>query len=171
MKSVNAIMLALILAAAGGSLYAWYMLRSKTPKSWNSTAMRASYVSAQLREVDTAHASLMLSYELTNTTDRDYRLADGPDFVAMSRLKSDQSLSSQEDIHLSYPAFLPAGQRARIALEVRHPFLWPEDNDPAMASKLKTFVNQRLSDTGEFVLFDEASRYQIDFPSGWRELQ
>ena len=132
---------------------------------------RARYVSAQLREVDPAHASLLLSYELTNTTNRDYRLSDSPGLVAMSRLKSDHSLSALEDIHLSFPTFLPARQRARVTLEVRHSFLWPEDNDPAMAAKFKAFVNQRLSDTDQFVLFDENSRYQIEFPSGWNELQ
>ncbi len=35
----------------------------------------------------------------------------------MSRLASDGTLSSQEDVRLGYPTFLPAGQKARVALE------------------------------------------------------
>jgi hypothetical protein len=161
----------LVVVAALGSWYAWYFVRSRSVRDWNAEAIRATYVSAQLREIDPMHASLLLSYDVANGTNADYRLADGPNFVAMSRLKSDHTLSALEDVHLSYPTFLPARQRARIALEVRHPFAWPEDNDPALQNKLKIFVNQRLADTEEFVLFDQSARYQIAFPSGWQELQ
>jgi hypothetical protein len=113
---------------------------------------------------------LLLYYNLENDTDTDYRLSDGTGLVIMSRLKSDGSLSSEEQVRLSYPTFLPARQRARIALEILHPFDWPSDNDPARQEKLKVFVNQRLAGVDEFVLFDEANRCQIEFPRGWQDL-
>jgi hypothetical protein len=163
------LMLALAAAAAGS--YILGASGNKRPTTWNSSAIQARYIDAQLRETDPEHASLLLTYELKNTTGLDSRLADGPNYVVMSRLRADHSLSSQEDIRLGYPTFLPAGQSARIALELRHPFSWPAENDPAMQSKLKEFVNQRLVEVEAFVLFDQADHYQIEFPSGWQELR
>ena len=139
-------------------------------KRWNTSAMAASYVSAQLKEIDAENASLLLSYDVENKTDLDYRLSDISGTVVMSRLKSTSSLSSQEDIRLSYPTFLPARQRTRVELQVQHPFVWPAENDPAFQDKLKDFVNQRLADVDELVLFDQSDRFQIRFPGGWQEL-
>ncbi|HEX8766064.1 MAG TPA: hypothetical protein VF740_12940, partial [Candidatus Acidoferrum sp.] len=75
----------------------------KPPKeahsAWNGEGIKATYIAAQLREVDKAHCSLILSYDLSNQTDLDYRLTDGPGVVIMSRLKADGSLSQEESIH------------------------------------------------------------------------
>lgn len=137
---------------------------------WNRDGIKASYVAAQLREVDKAHSSLVLSYDLSNQTDLDYRLTEGPAVVIMRRLKGDGSLSQEESIHLSYPVFLPAKQRARMAIEISRDFPWPRE-DSHYEEKLKEFVKQRLSDIRGFVLFDEASHSQIDLPAAWPELQ
>src|SRR5277367_4602084 len=98
MQGKRLIAFVLVLAAATGSLYGWYAVREKGKKDWDAMAIRASYVGAQLRETDSDHASLLLTYELTNNTDFDARFEDGPNFTVMSRLNSDRSLSSQEDI-------------------------------------------------------------------------
>ena len=137
---------------------------------WNREGIKAAYVAAQLREVDKAHSSLILSYDLSNLTDLDYRLTDGTGLVIMSRLKGDGSLSQEESIHLSYPVFLPARQRARLAIEISRAFPWPRE-DSHYEEKLKEFVKQRLSDVRGFVLFDEASHSQIDLPAAWPGLQ
>lgn len=137
---------------------------------WNREGIKATYVAAQLREVDKAHSSLILSYDLKNLTDMDYRLTEGAGVVIMSRLKGDGSLSQEESIHLSYPVFLPARQRARLAIEISRAFAWPRE-DSHYEEKLKEFVKQRLSDVKGFVLFDEASHSQIDLPAAWPELQ
>jgi hypothetical protein len=158
------------LAIGAGASYIWLTSTAKQPTNWNSGAIQAKYIGAQLKETDAEHASLVLTYEIRNTTGLDSRLADGPNFVVMSRLRADHSLSSQDDIRLSYPTFLPAGQSARVALEVRHPFSWPAENDPTFQNKLKELVNQRLGEVEAFVLFDQADHYQIEFPSGWQEL-
>lgn len=146
----------------------------KPPKEaragWNGEGIKATYVAAQLREVDKAHCSLILSYDLSNQTDSDYRLTDGSGVVIMSRLKGDGSLSQEESIHLSYPVFLPARQRARLAIEISRPFSWPRE-DSHYEEKLKEFVKQRLSDVRGFVLFDEARHTQIDLPAAWPQLQ
>lgn len=146
----------------------------KPPKEarsvWNGEGIKASYIAAQLRQVDKGHCSLILSYDLSNQTDLDYRLTEGPGVVIMSRLKTDGSLSQEESIHLSYPVFLPARQRARLAIEISRAFPWPRE-DSHYEEKLKEFVKQRLSDVKGFVLFDAASHTQIDLPAAWPQLQ
>ncbi|HKW32809.1 MAG TPA: hypothetical protein VJN92_07375 [Candidatus Acidoferrum sp.] len=146
----------------------------KPPKEvrtgWNREGIKAAYVAAQLREIDNTHSALILSYDLRNLTDLDYRLVDGAGVVIMSRLKGDGSLSQEESVHLSYPVFLPAKQRARLAIEISRAFPWPRE-DSRYEEKLKEFVKQRLGDVRGFVLFDEASHCQIDLPAAWPELQ
>jgi hypothetical protein len=137
---------------------------------WNSDAITATYMGAQLRETSASDTVLFLAYELQNNTNKDYRLSDGSGYVVMSRVKPDGSLSSQEPVRLSYATFLPAHQRARLALEIQHPFHWPADNDPQLSKELADFITQRLSDVDGFVLFDQADRCEIDFPSSWQRL-
>jgi len=143
----------------------------RSPKPWNPSAITASYVGAQLRQLDSDNAALYLAFEVQNHTDSDYQLADGPGALVMSRLRADGSLSSQQQVRLSYPTFLPARQRARVALEIPAPFGWPEDGDPSFQDKLRDFVNQKLADVQAFVLFDQADRFDIEFPNGWQELR
>jgi hypothetical protein len=173
MQAIKVIAASLVLALVigAGASYMWLSSSAKRSTSWNSGAIQAKYLGTQLKETDAEHASLVLTYEIKNTTALDSRLADNPNFVVMSRLKADHSLSSQDDIRLSYPTFVPAGQSARVALEVRHPFNWPAENDPAFQNKLKELINQRLGEVEAFVLFDQADHYQIEFPNGWQELR
>jgi hypothetical protein len=143
----------------------------KPAGSWNQNAIKATYVGSQLRQIDKTLAGLFLSYDFENNTDRDYRLTDAPGVVIMSRLKSDHSLSQEELIRLSYPAFLPANQRVRIAIVISYPFVWPAPGDPALENKLKDFVKQRLAKVEGFVLFDEVNHCQVELPSAWQELE
>src|SRR5207302_3146620 len=124
----------------------------------------------QLREVDKTRAALILSYDLSNMSNVDYRLTDGSGVVVMSRLKSDGSLSQEQRIRLSYPVFLPAGQRAHLAFEITREFVWPKD-DSHHDEKLKEFVRQMLAPVRGFVLFDDSSHSQFDLPAGWPDLQ
>lgn len=139
-------------------------------QSWNRNGVKALYMATQLREVNKTHASLILSYDLDNLTNVDYRLSDGSGVVIMSRAKSDGSLTQEQAIHLSYPVFLPAGQRAHLAVEITKEFTWPKD-DSHHDEKLKEFVRQTLATVRGFVLFDENSHSQIDLPAAWPDLQ
>lgn|SRR5665213_2218473 len=170
-QSKTLAILAVLIAGLAGSSYAWYATRAHGPQPWNASALSATYVGTELRQMGGGNASLFVYYELQNNTDADYHLADGPGFPVMSRLKADNSLSSQEDVRLSYPTFLPARQKTRVGLELRHTLDWPADNDPTLQDKLRDFVNQRLAGVDEFVLFDQGDRMQIEFPRGWQELQ
>jgi hypothetical protein len=164
-------LLGFLLALALAAVILYVRSGGGAPKPWNPNAITASYVGAQLRELDSGNAALYLAYEVQNQTDSDYRLADGPEALVMSRLRADGSLSSQEQVRLSYPTFLPARQRARVALEIPSPFGWPADGDPAFQDKLRDFVNQKLIEVQAFVLFDRTDRFEIEFPSGWQELK
>ena len=144
---------------------------NETSQSWNREAIKATYVASQLKQADKTHSTLTLSYDLENNTDSDYRLEAGPAIVILSKLKADGSLSQQEPIQLSYPVFLPAKQHARLAIEMTARFAWPLEEDPAYIDKLREFVKQRLASVGEFVVFDQASRYEVKLPGAWQELQ
>lgn len=140
-------------------------------KTWNQEGIRAAYVAAQLHEIDKTHSSLILSYDLNNLTELDYRLAEGSGEVIISRLKTDGSLSQEEPVRLSYPVFLPAGQRARMAIEISGALAWPSQDDSRYDQKLREFVKQKLAGVRGFVVFDEASHSQINLPAVWPELQ
>jgi hypothetical protein len=162
------LLLLVVLGAVGSALR-----HSKNEKlaPWKQEDIKATYVASQLKLADKAHATLTLSYDLENNTDLDYDLAGGPGVVIMSRLKSDGSLSQEERPRLRYAVFLPARQRARLAIEITEPFVWPSQNDAMYEAKLKDFVRQRLTNVSAFVVFDETNRRQLELPSAWRELQ
>ena len=162
------LLLLLVLTVSGRALH---RAQNEAPRPWSGKAFKAKYVGSQLKERDKTLATLTLSYELENRTDLDYRLTEGPGLVIMRKLVSGGGLSQEEPIRLGYPAFLPARQGARIAIEITQPFEWPHEDDPAHDDKLRGFVKERLSNVGEFVLFDEASRCQLELPSAWDELQ
>jgi hypothetical protein len=144
---------------------------AELPAAWSQNAIKATYVGSQLRQIDKSLAGLSLSYDLQNNTARDYHLADTPDVVIMSKLKGDHSLSQEEFIRLSYPIFLPANQRVRMAIEISYPFVWPAAGDPNLENKLKAFVIDRLAKVEAFVLFDELNRFQVELPSAWQQLK
>ena len=139
--------------------------------AWNQGTISAGYIGSQLRAIDKTRASLVISYDLENNTDLDYRLTDGPNVVILSRLKSDGSYSQDQPIRLSYSVFLPAKEHARLAIEITQPFNWPSDRDSGGIEKLRNFVRQRLQNVGEFVLFDQANHRQLELPSGWDQLE
>lgn len=144
--------------------------RARRAQSWKLDAIKASYVQSELKEIDPTHAALLLSYDLENNTNIDYRLNEhgtSGDVIVMGRLRSNGSLNQEDPVRLAYPVYLPANQTVRISIEVSHPFLWPALNDPAIDEKLKDFVMQRLTKVSSFVLFDEANRCQVELPRAW----
>lgn len=167
--SAGAALLALSLLTGSGSL----LKRSNRaePAAWKQGTISAGYIGSQLKQIDKTRSSLIISYDLENNTDSDYRLNDGPDVVILSRLKSDGSYSQEQPIRLSYPVFLPAQQHARLAIEITQPFTWPAEKDSAYLDKIRDFVKQRLENVGEFVLFDETNHWRLELPSGWKELR
>jgi len=158
--------------AVGFAVLGWsiFMPKGRATRPWNSTAVMATYEGAEMKEVDAANARIFLIYELANTAGSDCRLASSGS-VIMTRGRNDGGLAAQPNAHLSADAVVPAGQRARVQIEIDAPFAWPAVSDPAVVQdQLKRFVNQTLSGVQEFDLFDQADRFQIQFPKGWQDL-
>ena len=142
---------------------------------WNSSAIQSSFAGVQVKEVDATHAALIFSYDLDNNTDTDYRLAKGPATVVMTRLKSSGSVSSAEPVELDSSVFLPARNRTRIAVEITRNFNWPSglpgaQIGPVNQEKFRSLVAQEVANLSGFVVFDQATHFQIDLPGGWQEL-
>ncbi len=132
---------------------------------WNLAAMQATPAGIQVRELDSAHATIIFSYDLENKTDQDYRLANGPNVVIMSRLRFGGSLVTNEQASLSSTAFVPARNRTRIALAVTRPFPWPAQRDAAADEAIRQLVTGEVDSFSGFVVFDQASRYEIELPA------
>jgi hypothetical protein len=148
----------------------------KPPEVWNSSAIRSSFQGLQVKEVDPAHAALVFTYDLENTTDSDYRLAKDPKVLIMGRLKSSSTLKAEDAMQINNSIFLPARNRARVALEMSYPFNWPAQMFPGQVGpvtqeKFRAFVTRKVADLQGFILFDQSRRYQIELPGGWQELQ
>jgi hypothetical protein len=148
----------------------------KQLEGWSSNAIRSSFEGVQVKEIDPAHAALIFSFDLENTTDSDYHLSKDQKVLIMGRLKSNGSFKAEDSMQIEDAVFLPAGNRARIALKVSYAFNWPTQMFPGQVGpltqeKFRRFVAGKVDDLQGFLLFDEAARYQIELPGGWQELQ
>jgi hypothetical protein len=144
---------------------------SASANAWNSRAIQSTLAGVRVRELDSTHAAVLFFYDLDNRTDNDYRLSNGPNVVIMSRLQQNGSLSGDETISLDSAAFVPARNRTRIALEISHAFDWPAQSDAAAERQVRQFVADQVAGVEGFVLFDQATRYQIELAATSPELQ
>jgi hypothetical protein len=148
----------------------------KQPEGWNSNAIRGSFEGVQVKEIDPTHAALIFSFDLENTTDSDYHLSKDQKVLIMGRLKSNGSFKAEDSMQIDNSVFVPAGNRARIALKLSYSFNWPtqmvpDQVGPLTQEKFRKFVAGKIDDLQGFLLFDEAARYQVELPGGWQELQ
>jgi hypothetical protein len=139
--------------------------RSAVAGPWNTHAIESTLNGIQVREIDSSHAAVILVYDLDNHTDSDYRLEKGPSVAIMSRLEPGGVLSTDPQVSVDSTAFLPAGNRTRIALEIDTPFSWPLRRDAAAERSFRQLVAAELEGVNGFVLFDESKRYQIELPT------
>jgi hypothetical protein len=159
----------LAVAAAFGRLPRW-LVPAKRGNGWNSHAIEGTLSGVQVRELDPSNAALVFFYDLDNQTDTDFQMAPGSSLLIMGRLKSDGSLSADELITLASAAFVPARNRTRIAIQVTHPFTWPQDTDGASGDKFRGFLQGEVTNLTGFVLFDQPTKYQIELPGDWKDL-
>ncbi len=138
---------------------------------WNAHAIEGTLAGVRVREIDPAHAAVVFLYDMDNRTNTDYTLTKGPNVVVMSRLNAGGSLSSDDPADIESSAFLPAGNRARVALQIVEPFSWPSQKDAAAERNFRDLVAARVAGLRGFVLFDQAARYQIELPAELPELQ
>jgi hypothetical protein len=140
---------------------------ANTAAPWNSQAIQSTFAGVRIRELNPAKSEVVLLYDLDNKTDQDYQLAKGPGVLIMTRLKSTGSLSSEKQVVLAAPAFVPARNRTRIELSITRAFNWPGRMDAAAQMRIRQLVSGELPDLKGFVLFDQDSRYQIELPGTW----
>jgi hypothetical protein len=159
----SAVFLLLIILVFGQHTHTPSSTGSRSP--WNSAAIASTLSGVRVKEIDPTHAAVMMFYDLDNKTDTDYRLANGPDVVIMSRLQSDGSLVSDQQVLLDSAAFVPARNRTRVAVEMSRPFTWPRQNDAVAQSQIRQLVAAQISGVQGFVVFDRAARYQIELPA------
>ena len=137
----------------------------RDPRGWNTHAIESTLNGIQVREIDHAHAAVILVYDLDNRTNSDYTLEKGPSVAVMSRLKPSGVLSADPQVSVDSSTFLPAGNRTRIALEIDTPFNWPPRRDRAADHSFRQLVAAELEGVNGFVLFDQTKRYQIELPT------
>ena len=157
-----AILLILLLARLASSQHA-----AAQANPWTSRPIKGAFAGVTVREIDAADAAVVLSYDLDNDTGTDFSLTKSLNVVVMSRLKSDNTFSSQRPITLSSSIFVPAGKRGRITLEIAGPFAWPSDSDKTADARVRQLVQGELVDLDGFVLFDQTTHYQVNLPAGW----
>jgi hypothetical protein len=146
-------------------------ISAKPANPWNSQAVQSTYAGVRVREIDPSNAAVVFLYDLDNKTDTDYQLAKGPGVVVMSRLKFSGSFSSERPVALSAPAFVPANNRTRIALEITEPFSWPTQMDASSQNRFRHLVAREVAGLDGFAVFDKTHRYQIDLPNSWPNLE
>ncbi len=159
----------------------WYQDRSERPRSWDPKALIATFekIDTDLgppSENGVRPNQFVFYYTLENTTDLDYRLPPRDQLELSAKLASENSLTTDETISLDeQPVFLPARQRIRFTIHLRHPFtddFGPEHTIEERRNRRKAIaahVSAELSNLDGFVIFDPQSRYQINFPNGWKK--
>lgn len=138
---------------------------SQNQAAWNSQTLRGSLAGVQVHEVDPAHAAVVFLYDVDNRSNSDYHLSGGANVVIMNRLQGNGSLTANDQASLQGDTFVPAGNRARVTLQVLHPFTWPSQQNTAAQRSFRDLVSSQISGLQAFVVFDQTERYQIELPA------
>ena len=157
-----AVMCAMIIA-----LVSWY---SSRPKPWNPAALKATFDSFDL---ESKSYKLIFYYILENATSADYELRPTSKSRMMQKLKRQDSLIVGNGVLYDNPLFIPAKKKIRFSIELDASFkeYFPSNiltYDREKRSKtIAEFAKKEMANLDGFVLFDEARRYEIDFPRSW----
>jgi hypothetical protein len=93
--------------------------------------------------------------------------------VKLERQKSLSGGKNDSFLKGDFPLFLPAKQRLRFGIHLGYPYEKKGKDNPSREEQVQyrkevaSYVKNELSNVDGFVLFDEAKRYQVDFPPGW----
>jgi hypothetical protein len=76
---------------------------------------------------------------------------------------------------IDFPIFIPARKRSEVLIHLHYSC---PDHEAANASKderkrhreaVEKYLSEEMHNLDGFELFDEANRYDIEFPSGWKK--
>lgn len=163
------------LAILAGMLL-WYEGRPrppKPPKPQNAAAIKAEY---DYVETEGEKNTIAFYYTLENTTDFDYRVEDDKNILMSSELEEEKSLfSSSEYVRIDYPIIIPAKKRMRFVIHLEYPYPGKKEKEGATLEErrkyragIEKFISDELGNLDGFDLLDDANRYEIIFPSGWK---
>lgn len=150
----------------------WYIFRSKpqkAPQPWNRMAIRAEFVEPATSDEE---GTIRLWYNVTNTTDIDYRI-DSPSEVTTAGLTGDGDtlFDFNQGVLFEVPFIVPAHRKAgailRVPLPGEHLNVPDGASDSAVAIYKKNvmiFLRSKWTGLMGFAVLDERTRYEIDFP-------
>jgi len=150
---------------------AWvrYSNRPKPPQPWNTHAITATY---EFVTAEGEHNHIVFVYTIQNNTNEDYRLIDGSGVDIFHKLSSEKSIyrSAGKQPKIQYPVFVPSNGRTTVIIDDQSEYSGQkpgEGESQKLHTNVQEFVKVKHSNLDGFVLFDQARRYQIEFPKGW----
>lgn len=153
----------------------WYSARPKHPAPWNGTAIKARYDKLDTGATSHGQEEIRFYYVVTNETGSDYKVEQADLITMMGKLEDERSLLKEERITIDCPFFIPAKQSALLTIHVPN-FGFKEAKPDRQGNeyekyveKLIQYVNEDMRNLDGFVLYDNSTRYQINFPNGWRQ--
>jgi hypothetical protein len=164
-----AVTLAVIIGAWG-----WYSSRPTPQKPWDNRSLTAAFDDIR---VEGEQNHLVFFYTVENHTDTDYKLDDASALEVHTTAKlalSDSYSLFRKNPGIRLPVFIPARKRALFLLDTTYPYPTAEDHNAALEQRkefreaVKKYVKSEMPNLDGFSLFDESSRYEIDFPPGWK---
>jgi hypothetical protein len=148
---------------------------AKESAPWNRTAIRAEFV--ELATSDRKD-TIRLWYTLTNTTEADYRIESMIGITTAAQAGSDSLYAfNQGMISVEMPLTMPAHRKIQTLLTVALQTDKSVPNDASDATvaiykkDVMTFLRSKYSKMQGFVLMDEGTRYEIDFPGAWSQTE
>ncbi|MGZ3524156.1 MAG: hypothetical protein ACXU9L_05135 [Thermodesulfobacteriota bacterium] len=160
--------LALVSGLIGFILGVWWHVRSQH-NHWDLSALRAKFNAAQV-EGDSGNENPVFSYQVENTTDRDYSVRAVSDVHLFVKKKGALDSWPGSALVVDLPIFIPAHDKANVTVRLKA----IEREQPSSSSTLD--VTQFLSNKERiwnhheaFVLFDHRYHYRLELPIGpWK---
>lgn len=160
-----AVGITLSLTALGG----WRLLSdsSRIPNDWNTVAIRAA--EPPNFEFESTSDHLILRYQLINSTLQDFELSSQDTVKAIMMKLNDGSLVGplgNSACQLAFPIFIPAGQRTGVEVTLRVVIDAQKvgEADDDYHERLRQNLETKYGKIKEFIIYDEARRYQINLP-------
>jgi hypothetical protein len=149
----------------------WHQSRPKPPKAWDTKTIQAEYD----RTTDQETSDIKFRYFVKNNGLEDYRISDAALVQLAVKMEKGQLTPFNRVVSIETPIFIPAGQKTMVFIKMktgtRFQHQLPEHPTDVDEEQYRKFVIDYLNGTqiAGFVLFDEAERIEIDFPSGWKK--
>jgi hypothetical protein len=166
-KRRSALKWAFLLVFLGSAALVWWALHRSQEAPWNDQAITARFVEMSVA-AGKADVHLVLSYELTNRTGKNYRMP-RPTYGELMRRTPDGSMKEVDSVEWDQGTPVPAHGTAVEQLDIAmDPLQYEMDLDELKQhDKLVAFEEQRLHEMRGLVFEDYVRHYRIELPRGW----